>query len=122
MPFSCQTLTLIKKFFGIESPSKVMANEVGRYIPEGIALGIEQNADAVTDAMGDLQADVLDAATDFSFSTNFASPVDNTTETLAILSRMDAMLGLMSRYFPEMAENDGLNGAAINRYLGAAYS
>ena len=31
----------IKSFFGIHSPSKLMADEVGKYLPKGIAVGFE---------------------------------------------------------------------------------
>lgn len=41
----------VKGFFGIASPSKLMANEVGKYIPAGIAMGIEKNTKPITDAM-----------------------------------------------------------------------
>lgn len=44
----------IKKFFGIKSPSKVMADEVGKWIPVGLADGIEKNVRPVTDAMEEL--------------------------------------------------------------------
>lgn len=44
----------VKKFFGIASPSKLMRDQIGRFIPEGIAVGIEANADSVSDAMKDL--------------------------------------------------------------------
>ena len=44
----------IKKFFGIKSPSTVMADEVGKWIPAGLAEGIEDNVKPVTDAMNDL--------------------------------------------------------------------
>lgn len=44
----------IKGFFGIASPSKLMRDEVGKFIPLGIAVGILGNAKAVTDAMGQL--------------------------------------------------------------------
>lgn len=113
-------LDAVKKFFGIESPSKVFANEVGRYIPEGIALGIEKNADIVTDAMKDLSAETLTAAGRLNVATAYEFN-DNQDETAAILARMDAMLNLMGRYFPEMAETD-VNMSSINRYLGAALS
>jgi phage-related protein len=42
----------IKSKLGIGSPSKVMAKEVGRWIPEGMAKGITDNSDVVYDAMG----------------------------------------------------------------------
>lgn len=51
----------VKKFFGISSPSKLMRDTVGRYIPEGIAVGIEANADSVYDAMDDLSKMTVDA-------------------------------------------------------------
>lgn len=44
-------LDAIKSFFGIASPSKLMQFEIGPYIPQGLALGIEKNAGYVTDAM-----------------------------------------------------------------------
>ena len=44
----------IKKFFGIKSPSKLMAQEVGKFLPEGLAVGIEGNVKPITDAMNDL--------------------------------------------------------------------
>lgn len=44
----------IKDFFGIKSPSKLMANEVGKFIPEGLAVGIEGNMQPITEAMNDL--------------------------------------------------------------------
>ena len=45
----------VKKVLGIESPSKVFA-EVGKWIPEGLAVGIEKNLNSVykaSDAMAD---------------------------------------------------------------------
>ena len=51
-------LDSVKRFFGIKSPSRVMADEVGQYLPLGIAKGIEKNASAVEDAMYDLAGDV----------------------------------------------------------------
>lgn len=44
----------VKSFFGIHSPSTKMRDEVGRYIPAGVAEGIEENSDMVTDAMNDI--------------------------------------------------------------------
>ncbi|MFR8841005.1 MAG: hypothetical protein ACLVHH_01205 [Faecalibacillus intestinalis] len=42
--FGDAVLNGLKSFFGIHSPSKVMADEVGKYLPQGIAVGIEANA------------------------------------------------------------------------------
>ena len=39
-----KALNAAKEKLGIHSPSRVFANEVGKYIPEGITVGIEANA------------------------------------------------------------------------------
>lgn len=49
-----KAFSAVKNFFGIASPSKLMANEVGKYIPAGIAMGIEKNTKPITDAMHDI--------------------------------------------------------------------
>ena len=48
-------LDAVKDFFGIHSPSKVMADEVGKFIPAGIAVGIEDNMSPITEAMQDIE-------------------------------------------------------------------
>lgn len=49
-------LNAIKGFFGIKSPSRLMRDEVGKYIPLGIAVGIENNTRPIKNAMRDLTA------------------------------------------------------------------
>ena len=49
----------IKGFFKIGSPSKLFADEIGKWIPEGIAVGIEANADSVNDAVDSLVSDTF---------------------------------------------------------------
>jgi phage-related protein len=52
----------LKDKFGIHSPSKVMADEVGKWLPEGIAVGISKNAKSVLGAMRDLTMDTVGSA------------------------------------------------------------
>jgi len=51
-----QAFQAVKDFFGIKSPSKLMRDEIGAFIPAGIAEGIEDNIGLVTDAMDDVSA------------------------------------------------------------------
>lgn len=44
----------IKRKFKIGSPSKLMKDEVGQWLPKGIAVGIEANTDSVENAMNDM--------------------------------------------------------------------
>lgn len=49
----------IKKKFGIHSPSKLMREEVGPYIPSGIGEGIEDNTKAALTATDKMSEDIL---------------------------------------------------------------
>ena len=48
----------VKGFFKISSPSRLMA-EIGQYIPEGLAVGIEANADSVNGAIEGMVDDAV---------------------------------------------------------------
>lgn len=73
----------VKKFFQIGSPSKLMKNEIGRFIPQGIAVGIEADADSVTDAMQELSNMTMDAY-DPQFSTSVPTPYSDSAIVGAI--------------------------------------
>lgn len=49
----------IKSFFGINSPSKLMRDEIGRWLPAGVAVGIERNEDDALDAVDHLNTKIL---------------------------------------------------------------
>lgn len=66
---------VVKKILGIASPSKVFM-EVGKWIPEGLALGIEKNMHVVYDA-----ADAMAGAT--SFTTENGANGSGRTESFA---------------------------------------
>lgn len=59
--FCNDALDSIKAFFGIESPSKVMANQVGKYMAEGIGLGFGNTMPSVIKAMQDKLSTVTNA-------------------------------------------------------------
>ncbi|MGL5550557.1 MAG: hypothetical protein ACRDD4_12735, partial [Culicoidibacterales bacterium] len=49
----------VKNFFGIKSPSRTMRDEVGKMIPQGLAIGIEAESDTAISAMDDLSASLI---------------------------------------------------------------
>lgn len=51
----------LKGFLGIESPSKVMADEVGKYMAQGVGVGFNKTMPSVIDAMTAKLAEVTDA-------------------------------------------------------------
>lgn len=56
--FAGSIVSGIKGLFGIGSPSKVFADEIGHWLPPGIAVGIEANADSAMRAARDLADNV----------------------------------------------------------------
>ncbi len=59
---AANALNAIKSFFGIASPSKVMAKEVGRWLPPGIGKGMEQAMPQLDQDMKDQLQDLVDGA------------------------------------------------------------
>lgn len=66
----------IKGFFGIKSPSKRMANEVGRYISEGLAKGVVDNVDVVDKAMDTLSNEIMKDSSALTVGANVAGAYD----------------------------------------------
>lgn len=50
-----------KQALGIHSPSRVFADEVGKYIPSGIEMGIKANTNGLIDSLDTLSADMVGA-------------------------------------------------------------
>ena len=50
----------VKAFFGIKSPSRLMRDQVGKYIPQGIAVGMEDEEDTLLKASTSMSSKVLD--------------------------------------------------------------
>lgn len=48
----------IKAFFGINSPSKLMRDEVGKFIPQGLAIGIEADTDKAIKAVDNMNDEI----------------------------------------------------------------
>lgn len=51
----------VKGWFGIESPSKVMADEVGKYLAQGVGVGFDKTLPSVVSAMQDKLTSVTSA-------------------------------------------------------------
>ena len=96
-------LDWMKKKLGIHSPSRVFRDEVGQFIPAGIAVGIEQEAYTMQDALdtaatgltfdtGNLGANIIDPAQVSMQGTNqqmnFGANSVNNDESLSLLRLM----------------------------------
>lgn len=114
----------VKGFFGIASPSKVMASQVGKWIPAGIAEGIKNNMRPLDSAMNDLVSDtVLEANNGLNSALNSSNVnVEANSGNSALGAKLDTMIYLMQQYYPDMAKGADVDGnalvSAINKGLG----
>ena len=60
--FASGVIDKMKGFFGIKSPARSTRDEVGRWLAEGVAVGIEENTEKVENSAEDMSKKVLDAA------------------------------------------------------------
>ena len=105
--FANNIVSGIKGFFGIASPSKVMRDEVGKYLAEGVAVGWEKN-DPMASIERDLnvgvsrlsvQAQALEGAggtTNYQ-TVNFNQPVES-PDQVARTMRLQQRYGLAGSY------------------------
>lgn len=81
----------VKGALGIHSPSKVMAQEVGQYIPAGVAVGITDNMKPITkavDAMTAATAMSIPAVDTSAFSSS-VSALNNSVQGATLSSNLD---------------------------------
>lgn len=113
-------LDAAKGFLQIGSPSRVFANEVGRWIPEGIAVGIRDNMGSVTAEMK-RAAEMTEMAYQASLAVAAPELSPASSETNAAL---EMILQMLIQYFPEFEKNRGPSGSQmydlINRQMGMA--
>jgi phage-related protein len=109
-------LDVAKEALGIASPSKVFRDEVGKWIPAGVAVGIQANTKDVTGAIEDMKAQAINAS-QMQISTTYSEEAIRERE-----ERMDAIVGLLATYLPECATPTVIDGESmmetINTQLG----
>lgn len=85
----------IKNFFKIGSPSKLFADEIGQWIPAGIAVGIDSNLDGLEDSMSNIQSTLT--PDQLNVATNYAANYD------AGSTDVNGVLDLLGQYLPQIA-------------------
>ena len=96
----------LTSFLQIRSPSHLLADEVGKYIPSGVALGVDRNMDVLTDSMQSLKNVTVDSLSDISVSgTSYRSDNASYMAQAMYHSVGSAMQNAMSKL-----GNNGSNG------------
>lgn len=122
--FCSDSLGAIKKFFGINSPSKVMADEVGKWLPEGMAKGVTKNTKSAVKAMQSMAKTTVSAASDeLAAQTAERNLQHRTTQAAAATtatsagfgSKLDAILAAIEKGSTIMLDGNLLVGGTANR-------
>jgi len=99
----------VKGFFKIGSPSKLFADEIGKWIPEGLAVGIEANTDSVDEAIDDMVQGAM-VNPNYNLVAQQATAMIPTTTGIVQTSNND-MVALLTEYLPMLLsaiENSGV--------------
>ena len=91
----------VKGFFKIGSPSKLFADEIGQWIPEGVAVGIEANADSVNGAVEEMVNDALvDPDVKAMKKTADAMMISSTNNGVVAVGSDNSAAQVLSEYMP----------------------
>jgi len=71
----------IKDGLGIHSPSKILADEVGQWIPKGIAVGIDANTDSVSNSLNKVKSLAKNMNMQYEYGLGAVNTSRNTTNT-----------------------------------------
>lgn len=96
----------LKKEFKIGSPSKVMAEEVGKWIPAGIAEGIESGMGLLNSAVDDITTSVK--APTIGVMGNYKD-VSSYSPRESVTMSQESILGLLAQYLPIIASGENVN-------------
>lgn len=93
----------VKDFFKIGSPSKVFADEVGQWIPAGIAEGINEGMSALDDAMVGMEMSI---SPDQMQGVTAYSP---TSQTVTGQGAINQVYSLLAQYLPVIASGENVS-------------
>ena len=79
--WSLDVVKHVKVVFQIGSPSKVFAREVGRFIPQGIAVGIDADTGSVLDSLRSVKTKALDEVSGMRMMSTYTSYTPSNTDS-----------------------------------------
>ena len=121
--FGESVLDGICDFFGINSPSRLFRDEVGKYLAEGIGVGLEENSDAPVGAIESLNDDMMNATQGINGIT-LSRQLNHTFSGSMDGGSIGDLVALVSEYMPKIIEassrsivldDDTLVGKTINK-------
>lgn len=109
----------MKKFLGIKSPSRRARDELGKMLPQGMAIGIEADTSKAVAAMDDLALQVMDAGqpdmVNMMNGNSLVSPsaqLESVRSSLgdngSLAGKIDSMIAILAEYLPHLEDTPQL--------------
>ena len=92
----------IGDFFGIASPSKRMRDEIGKWLPPGIGVGVEQNEDKAIQPIKDLNTKIMDEAMRLNTTVAFTHDAPLTRSVPMVPTPQQASLNVQATLDPTL--------------------
>lgn len=109
----------MKKFLGIKSPARKARDEIGKMIPQGMAIGIEADTSKAVAAMDDLALQVMDAGQPDMVNMMNGNPLVSPSAQLesvrsslgdngSLAGKIDSMIAILAEYLPHLEDQPQL--------------
>lgn len=109
-----------KSALGIHSPSRIMRDQIGKYIPAGVAEGIEENENVLTKSVGAMARQTVDTAEDaFGGSSGVKSVLSNNQASGGVVKNITNTVTINAEKVDTQHVDEICN--EINRRLGMAF-
>ena len=114
-------VTAAKKKLKIKSPSRVFADEIGSYIPSGVALGVQKNASSLNDAIAQMSDDAVSSGQKKFRTLSFAGanganvPVNNQADFGGVIDLLEQLKALVEQGQNVYLDSDRLVGATAGK-------
>lgn len=105
--FASDIIKGFKDTFQIHSPSRIMRDEIGKYLAQGVGVGIEENADEPLNAVEKLKEDMINSASGINGLT-IGRQIEHTFKTpnekAPVSALIPELVSMVAYYFPKLIE------------------
>lgn len=111
---SSSVSTGFKNFFHIKSPSRLMRDEIGKFIPLGIAEGIDNEAKSIYDTIADIKDGVLNKARSVGFDISSFVDYGDITGSISAQTEVGVNTGFMREFATQVVSALRQNPIEVN--------
>lgn len=104
----------LKNFLGIHSPSRLMRDEIGKFIPLGIAEGIDDETKSIYESISDIKDGILDKAQSVGFDISSFVDYGDITGSISAQTETSVNTGFMREFATQVVSALRQNPLEVN--------